>query len=289
MPSIATLDPENADLLVRLKEPPVPDSPALKLLIEILEEDGSLEDFHLWGAFEHLVSTGQFVAQNIKELSFITNQSIASKIQSPAFLPSFKVPKEVLREIKKYLTTLGKRTDEFNNRFSAKKVLDILPYWPYVLWALEMMWRQAASNARGWNKRRWANTLRDLRADDCPLGENSKEIPINQYRMALAIADEFKDLPKVIDAWKQRLGLPKNHKRGWVKIIKPLVNHLNPFFPVTRNGKRYVRSVKVNKHVERDAVSRETFQVTANLLHFAYPILWPKANANRVRSLFHKL
>src|SRR5262245_3678252 len=91
--STKVLDPETAEFLARLKEPAVPNSPTIKLLIEILEEGGSLKDFHLWNADYYLTSTEEFVLQNIQDLSVIKDESIAAKFEKP---PMFPIPKVLL-------------------------------------------------------------------------------------------------------------------------------------------------------------------------------------------------
>jgi hypothetical protein len=286
VPIVKTLDPETAEFLVRLKEPPVPNSPTIKLQIQILEEGGSLEDLHLWNAYHYLVSTGRFVLQNIKDLAAIRDKSIASNFQKPLLLPCFQVPEVLLRDLNAYLKNLDDLSDEYGNRLRAKSILDLLPYWPYALQVFDMMLERAKSNAKGWNKRRWANTLRDLRADDCPLGEDTKKVAIYQYRMALAMADEFKDLPQVINGGGRQLS--ENQRQVWAKIVKTLVDYLSPFFPVTRMGKPYNRMVKVTLHHEKEAISRTTFKIAANILHLAYPAFWPHAGASsRVKNLYH--
>jgi hypothetical protein len=288
MPDRKLADKETLNLLKLLREPPVPDSPSIKTLIDILEQGGSLEDFHLSNSFDWLLSTGKFVLQNIQFLACIKDRSIASPIPTPTVLSSFKVPRELLRDLNAYLKKLAQFKDEHGNRCKPRDILALLPYWPYVLEAFNMMSGTATSNAKGWNKRRWANTLRHLQANDCPLGESTRRLAINQYRMALAISDDFKSFPRLIRGWKKRLGLPQNEKRGWAKIVKPLVNYLAPFYPAKRVGRRYVRLVKEHAHApQREAISQRTFQEVANILHLAYPIFWPQVKPNRVRLLFH--
>jgi hypothetical protein len=286
VPSIKTLDQETTEFIARLKEPPVPNSPSLKLTIEILEEGGSLEDLHPWEFLDGLISQSKFIYETIKDLAAIKDQSMALRIQ--AVSPVFKVPNILLNALNTYLKNLGRPMDAYGNRLSRRQVLDRLPYWPYGLVTITLMLKIGESNAKGWNKRRWANTLRDLRAEDCPLGKDTKRVAIYQYRMALALADEFKNLPQAIDRWRKRLGLPRNEKHGWAKIVKPLVGYLSPFYPATRKGKRYNRTVRVALHHEKEAISRTTFKIAANILHLAYPAFWPRANASsRVKNLYH--
>jgi hypothetical protein len=218
MSNTASLDPEDAELLARLKAPPVTNSPTVKLLIEILEEGGSLEDFR-WESLDWLIATAQYFLQNMTELVAIQDRSIATKILMPTPLQRFPVPRAVLRELSSYLKLLADRRDEHGTRLSTKAILDLLPYWPYAMMACDIMSKMAKSKIKGWNKRRWANTLRDLEAIDCPLGDKTRKNAIYQYRMALAVADEVKDLPRVFNALKKRLSyLIKICRNGQVSL-----------------------------------------------------------------------
>jgi hypothetical protein len=285
-----TLDPETEDFLALLKEPPpAPNDQITRLLIEILEEGGSLEDFYPGNCFERLISESYSLLKNIKDLASIRDSSIASNVRIE-LIPSFRLPKEFSEEITTYLQTFNKRRDVNNNQVKSSDILERLPYWPYVLQVLNMMRDRANSNAKRWNKRRWANTLRYLRSDDCPLGQHTKRVAIYQYRMALAYCDEFRYFPRSIEAWKRRLGLPMNERRGWKKIVQNLVVYLNPFFPsvVSRgNAKPYIYRREGERRGSLPVASKGTYQVTANILHLAYPEFWSKPSAKRVMHFYH--
>ena len=276
-------DDGSADLLTLLKQPPVPQSPSIKTLTEILEGGGSLGDFPF--SLDGLLSTARFILA-IKDLSErIREVSIPEPIVAPE-IPSLRIPKELIRNLNRYLNDLKKNGKPFNSA----KVLALLPYWPYVLQVFDMMLKRASSNAKGWNKRRWANTLRNLRAKDCPLGERTRNLAINQYRMALAYADEFKDFPRVIRSWKKRLGLPKNPRSGWKTIVRRLVEYLSPFYSVVvvrGNAKPYLYCREAKSSGSRPAVSKEAYQVAANILHLAYPEFWPQPSPTRVKHFYH--
>jgi len=269
------------DLLTLLKQTPPTNTSFEKTLVEILESGTSLEDFHCWGYFEGLVSTLKFVLSVKNFSASIKDMSIAQPIETPPEISSFQVPKELLRDLKNYLC--GAVPDP-------AKILELLPYWPWALQLYEMMLTRGQENAKGFNKTRWANTRRDLSADDCPLGENTKKVAIAQYRMALAIADEFKDIPRLLASVKKRLGLPKNPRSGWKKIVKEIVGYLSPFFPITVS-RRGARNYRYERPGERrgsePAVSQKTYKVAATILHLAYPHYWPTADTRRAKRFYH--
>lgn len=281
MPKKEITNDDNTDLLILLKQLPIPRSPGLKTLIEIIEDGDSLEDFPF--NLEVLVSTLIFIHRNIDFLKSIKDKGISDSILPPKGVSVFQVPKELLRDIISCLKRLSM------NGLESKKVLALLPYWPYALIVFEMMRKRAEENARGWNKTRWANALRYLKAGDCPLGKHTKRVAIAQYRMALGFADEFKDLPGLLLRWQRRLGLPRNSKSGWADIVKSLVDYLSPFFPITvqRNHAVKYRYTRHEKRSSHPAVSKTTYQAAAKILHLAYPKYWPTPNAKRVSNFYH--
>lgn len=126
-----TLNREDQNFLALLKEPPpAPNDHITRLLIEILEEGGSLANFHQGNSFAGLLTTSYFILNNVKYSASIKDTSIASNIPRIESIPNFRVPKIVLTHLKRYLQTLGNRRDEYNNQLRPRDILEMLPYWP---------------------------------------------------------------------------------------------------------------------------------------------------------------
>ncbi len=276
----------DTDLLTLLKQPPSTNTTLEKTWIEILESGTSLQDFHCWGYFEGLVSTLRFIAW-VKAWSFsIKDSSFAVSSEWPTE-GLFQIPREILNNLESYLTGLTIE-DSDGRKLDPAQVQALLPYWPCLINTFEMILARAESNAKEMDKRQWANTLRHMQSDNCPLGEETKKVAIAQYRMALAIVDEFKDIPRLVRYWQRKLGLPKTPNRGWAKIVKSLVSYLSPFYPITvqrKNLKTY-HYHQLLRHGE--AISKQTYEVVAQILHLAYPLHWPNSGAHsRVKQIFH--
>src|SRR5436309_7237031 len=105
--------------------------------------------------------------------------------------------------------------------------------------------------------------------------------------MALALADEFKRLPRLLRSWPKRIGLPRSPQRGWGGVVKNLVIYLSPFFPITVQRKKATSYRYIRDEKRASAVSTRAYQVVAEILHLAYPLDWPQPNAKRVSNFYH--
>lgn len=273
----------DADLLRLLKQPPpAPEDEITKTLIDILESGGSLEDFPF--TLEAAVFRAKFIRANLQFLSSVKDISIADEIEViPPGVEVLRVPKEVIRNLNAYLTMLK---DRDAGQLKPEEVLARLPYWPYGRRVFQIMYNAAVANANKLNEHRWAKTLRALRAEDCPLGDYTKKVSIDQCRLALAYLVTYKNIPRLLSGWQKHLGFPRNEKRGWHGIVKNLVDYLKPFFPtVVRRGN--ARSYVYNRVGKSGpAPSRKTFVIVAYIMHLAYPLDWPSPkNAKYIKRL----
>jgi len=285
-PPATAVSNDGTDLLTLLKQPPFTNTALEKTWIEILESGTSLQDFHCWGYFEGLVSTLNFIAWVKTCSSSIKDSSFAMSSEWPTE-GLFRVPKEVLNDLEAYLTALTV-VDGEGRELDPEPVQALLPYWPWLISTFEAILARAESNAKEMDKRQWANTLKHMQSDHCPLGEETKKVAIAQYRMALAIVDEFKDIPRLVRNWQRKLGLPKTPNRGWAKIVKPLVGYLSPFYPITVQRKN-LSPYSYRQQLRRgEAISKQTYYTVAQILHLAYPLHWPTSDAHsRVKQIFH--
>lgn len=275
-------------LLTLLKQPPIL---ALdKVLIDCIQERDAWENSVGWVNFGHLVRTLGFIASIKKCYEVNKDRNISDRVTTTKGIPTITVPKELIRDLRSYLHGLTATNDK-GQRPDSKKILTLLPYWPWVLNVIELTEARAVEVARSFNKKRWANTLRYLTANDCPLDDNTKKVAIAQYRIVLAVTDEFKNLPRVIASVKRQLGLPKSPREGREGIVENLVAYLSPFYPIKVRRKNTLQAYSYERLGERPgskaAVSKRILQMCANILRLAYPHYWPTASSSRVRNYYH--
>jgi hypothetical protein len=208
MPKPTYSDDDTPDLLVVLKQPPV--SSGQRTLISILEDGGSLEDFPF--SLEPFIAHEKFVYSMIRYCKQIKDVSIA-RTHDHSVSPSFKVPELIHELILERLNAfLLKVSEHSSGKIEPEKILGLLPYWPYTLRVFDLLEKEALKNVKQWNKSRWTNTLRDLQKEDCPLGNHTRSVAIAQYRMALALIDEIKDIHRMIKKWVAKT-LGASHQR----------------------------------------------------------------------------
>ncbi|MEE9611338.1 MAG: hypothetical protein V3W19_08800, partial [Desulfatiglandales bacterium] len=66
----------------------------------------------------------------------------------------------------------------------------------------------------------------------------------------------------------------------WRRIIKNVINYLNPFFVVQRiKRRRYVR--------DNSSVTNDTLQATAQLMSLTYPAFFPISYTEKIKRLYY--
>ena len=202
----------------------------------------------------------------------------------PAISP---LPTPHPKAFKAYIYELGTLKDNQGRKCDPEHILGLLPRWPFQSFA-----NTTTVDTLKWkSKTRWANTLRHLESPHCPLSEEKRKDAIADCRGHLATLDDLKDmLRRNADDQKRicwSLKSPQNRqdqRRKWELVVKALVDYLMFFYPIRHPRPRSGIYDRVK------AVSKDTYESVAMLLHLAYPRYWPTPDAyHRVQKLYLSL
>jgi len=216
-----------------------------------------------------------------------TGKAKKTLLADPSVDPAVGAMLASLAPLIAYLSILGSRKDDQGRKCHPREILGRLPRWPWALVQWEKRYNENTipnKPIKKTNKSRWANTLRHLKASDCPLLEQTRKDAIEQYKMALVVEDELRKFSTPQQLTKlvyRRLGVPANLSRAWATAVNPLVNYLSPFYPMARQ-----KGSKKRPYAREGAVSNATCKTVAKILHLAYPRYWPTIDARRVQKLY---
>ncbi len=191
------------------------------------------------------------------------------------------------QSLEKLIMHLIQTLPDYREPFDFIELLTLLPFPPQLFEIMEDVDRIMVRVRKEVDLRRWRNALRLLEADDCPLEEKLRKEVILDYKLSIEGQREISDiygysLSHRLSMWGINKKSGKTAKRAavWRRIIKNVINYLNPFFVVQRiKRRRYVR--------DNSSVTNDTLQATAQLMSLTYPAFFPKSDTAKIKRLYY--
>lgn len=161
---------------------------------------------------------------------------------------------------------------DYRKLFDPIELLTLLTFPPQLFEIMEDVDQLIVQVRKEVDLRRWRNTLRYLKADDCPLEEEQRNAAVLNYELAIGFRR---------DIIRSKWGIKTKPGQVWRRIIKDVINYLNPFFVSRRQQERkYVRDNPLT-------VTADTLQAVARLMFLSYPAFFPKADTAKIKRLYY--